>query len=219
MASKAFMLFLAVNLMVLGMATPGAFGLCPTTLQLGVCVDLLDLLKANVGVPPSTPCCPLLDGLTDLEAAACLCNVLNIIDISIVLNYCGKHLPSGFVCWSIIASRRPCVWINIHKRPCFPLVAWFACSCLVHVLVMDRFACSAWQRASAVIYCGFSLHHLYAFVVIKGRYSLVCRCFNEVSFAPKIQCFLFGLIILAVQESEYIYDYVRTAETDLWSLD
>ena len=76
---------------------------------------------------------------------------------------------------------------------------------------MDRFACSAWQRASAVIYCGFSLHHLYAFVVIKGRYSLVCRCFNEVSFAPKIQCFLFGLIILAVQENEYIYDYVRTA--------
>jgi len=41
----------------------------------------------------------------------------------------------------------------------------------------------------------------------------VCRCFNEVSFAPKIQCFLFGLIILAVQESEYIYDYVRTAIT------
>ena len=55
MASKAFMLFLAVNLMVLGMATPGAFGLCPTTLQLGVCVDLRDLLKANVGVPPSQP--------------------------------------------------------------------------------------------------------------------------------------------------------------------
>ena len=110
MASKALVLFLAVNLVLLGVATPGAFGTtCPIdTLKLGVCVDLLTLLKANLGVPPTQQCCPLISGLADLEAAVCLCTTLkasvlgiNLIlpaDISLILNYCGKGLPSGFVC-------------------------------------------------------------------------------------------------------------------------
>uniref|UniRef100_A0A0E0K388 Bifunctional inhibitor/plant lipid transfer protein/seed storage helical domain-containing protein n=1 Tax=Oryza punctata TaxID=4537 RepID=A0A0E0K388_ORYPU len=131
MASKAFALFLAVNLVVLGVAsacggspscptptpstptpstptpTPSAFGRCPRdALKLGVCANVLGLIKAKVGVPPAEPCCPLLEGLVDLEAAVCLCtaikgNILGInlnlpIDLSLILNYCGKTVPTGF---------------------------------------------------------------------------------------------------------------------------
>jgi hypothetical protein len=130
MASKAFALFLAVNLVVLGVAsactpyggcptptpstptptpTPGSFGRCPRdALKLGVCANVLGLIKAKVGAPPALPCCSLLQGLVDLEAAVCLCtaikgNVLGIplnlpIDLSLILNYCGKTVPTGFKC-------------------------------------------------------------------------------------------------------------------------
>ncbi|XP_066319070.1 14 kDa proline-rich protein DC2.15-like [Miscanthus floridulus] len=120
MASKAFALFLAVNLVVLGVAsawtcppppapTPSSSGTCPRdALKLGVCANVLGLIKAKVGVPPKEPCCPLLEGLVDLEAAICLCtaikgNILGInlnlpIDLSLILNYCGKTVPTGFKC-------------------------------------------------------------------------------------------------------------------------
>jgi hypothetical protein len=127
MASKAFALFLAVNLVVLGVAnacgspygncptptptpsTPSSFGRCPRdALKLGVCANVLGLIKAKVGVPPALPCCSLLEGLVDLEAAVCLCtalkaNVLGIklnlpIDLSLILNYCGRTPPTGFKC-------------------------------------------------------------------------------------------------------------------------
>jgi hypothetical protein len=49
-----------------------------------------------------------LEGLVDLEAAVCLCTVLkaNIlgiklnlpIDLSLVLNHCGRSVPTGFKC-------------------------------------------------------------------------------------------------------------------------
>ncbi|GAB4834201.1 hypothetical protein Ancab_032466 [Ancistrocladus abbreviatus] len=83
---------------------------CPRdTLKLGVCANLLnDLIHLVVGTPPKTPCCSLLKGLADLEAAVCLCtaikaNVLGIglnipVDLSLLLNYCGKKVPSGFQC-------------------------------------------------------------------------------------------------------------------------
>ncbi|KAJ3681879.1 hypothetical protein LUZ60_014452 [Juncus effusus] len=82
---------------------------CPVdTLKLGVCANVLDLIKANVGKPPVVPCCSLIDGLVDLEAAVCLCtaikaNVLGLnlnipIDLSLILNYCNKSCPSGFTC-------------------------------------------------------------------------------------------------------------------------
>ncbi|PWZ20622.1 proline-rich protein DC2.15 [Zea mays] len=125
MASKAFALFLAVNLVVLGVAnactpncsgpsttptpTPSSFGRCPRdALKLGVCANVLGLIKAKVGAPPAEPCCPLLEGLVDLEAAACLCtaikgNILGInlnlpVDLSLILNYCGRTVPTGFKC-------------------------------------------------------------------------------------------------------------------------
>jgi hypothetical protein len=54
------------------------------------------------------PCCSLLDGLVDLDAAVCLCtavkaNVLGIkldlpVDLSLILNNCGKICPSDFKC-------------------------------------------------------------------------------------------------------------------------
>ncbi|XP_039787304.1 14 kDa proline-rich protein DC2.15-like [Panicum virgatum] len=134
MASKAFVLFLAVNLVVLGVASaysPYDATLTQTTtkthirlwslctpwspsgcsldlLKLGVRADVLGLIKAQVGTPPALPCWSLLQGLVDLQAAVCLCtavkaNVLGIqlnlpINLSLILNYCGKNVPSGFQC-------------------------------------------------------------------------------------------------------------------------
>ncbi|PKU77158.1 14 kDa proline-rich protein DC2.15 [Dendrobium catenatum] len=76
--------------------------------KLGVCADALGLINLNLGKPPKVPCCTLLQGLADLEAAVCLCtvlkaNVLGIqlnlpIKLSLLLNYCGKGAPSGFHC-------------------------------------------------------------------------------------------------------------------------
>ncbi|KAK1438739.1 hypothetical protein QVD17_04549 [Tagetes erecta] len=83
---------------------------CPKdTLKLGVCAKLLnDLLHLVVGTPPKAPCCTLIEGLADLEAAVCLCtaikaNVLGLhlnvpVSLSLLLNYCGKKVPSGFQC-------------------------------------------------------------------------------------------------------------------------
>nr|GEZ53632.1 hypothetical protein [Tanacetum cinerariifolium] len=83
---------------------------CPKdTLKLGVCANLLkDLIHLVIGKPPKTPCCTLIDGLADLEAAVCLCTAikanvlgtqLNIpVSLSLLLNYCGKKVPSGFQC-------------------------------------------------------------------------------------------------------------------------
>ncbi|KAM5554814.1 14 kDa proline-rich protein DC2.15-like [Rosa sericea] len=89
---------------------PAALATCPKdTLKLGVCANLLnDLVHLVVGTPPKTPCCSLIEGLVDLEAAVCLCtaikaNILGInlnvpVSLSLLLNYCGKGVPSGFQC-------------------------------------------------------------------------------------------------------------------------
>ncbi|KAI6702267.1 hypothetical protein NL676_011403 [Syzygium grande] len=83
---------------------------CPRdALKLGVCANLLnDLVHIVVGTPPKTPCCSLLAGLADLEAAVCLCTAikasvlginLNVpVSLSLLLNYCGKSVPYGFQC-------------------------------------------------------------------------------------------------------------------------
>ncbi|MED6215816.1 hypothetical protein PIB30_001433 [Stylosanthes scabra] len=82
---------------------------CPRdTLKLGVCADVLGLVNVQLGDPAKTPCCSLINGLVDLEAALCLCtalkaNLLGInlnipISLSLILNYCGKGVPNGFVC-------------------------------------------------------------------------------------------------------------------------
>ncbi|XP_075641693.1 pEARLI1-like lipid transfer protein 3 [Castanea sativa] len=82
---------------------------CPKdTLKLGVCVDLLGLINLQLGTPPTSKCCALLTGLTDLEAALCLCtaikaNVLGInlnvpVSLSLLLSACQKTVPAGFQC-------------------------------------------------------------------------------------------------------------------------
>ncbi|KAL5714299.1 hypothetical protein ACHQM5_016280 [Ranunculus cassubicifolius] len=83
---------------------------CPKdTLKLGVCANLLnDLVHLVVGTPAKTPCCSLIEGLVDLEAAVCLCtaikaNILGInlnipVSLSLLLNTCGKKSPKGFTC-------------------------------------------------------------------------------------------------------------------------
>ncbi|XP_022852708.1 14 kDa proline-rich protein DC2.15-like [Olea europaea var. sylvestris] len=83
---------------------------CPRgALKLGVCANLLGgLLGVTIGTPPKTPCCSLIQGLADLEAAVCLCtaikaNVLGInlnvpLSLSLLLNVCSKKVPPGFKC-------------------------------------------------------------------------------------------------------------------------
>ncbi|KAG5056914.1 hypothetical protein JHK86_011910 [Glycine max] len=83
---------------------PSRSGSCPRdALKLGVCANVLNLVNATLGQPPVTPCCTLLDGLVDLEAAVCLCtalkaNILGInlnlpISLSLLLNVCSRKVP------------------------------------------------------------------------------------------------------------------------------
>ncbi|XP_038875363.1 14 kDa proline-rich protein DC2.15-like [Benincasa hispida] len=86
------------------------YGKCPKdTLKIGVCAKLLrGLVDLTISKPPVTPCCTLVEGLADLEAAVCLCtaikasvlgNKLNIpVHLSLLLNVCKKNLPNGFQC-------------------------------------------------------------------------------------------------------------------------
>ncbi|XP_017224912.1 14 kDa proline-rich protein DC2.15-like [Daucus carota subsp. sativus] len=83
---------------------------CPQdALKLGVCANVLNLVDVVVGSPPTLPCCSLIQGLVDLEAALCLCtairaNILGIdlnvpVALSLVLNNCGREVPNGFECY------------------------------------------------------------------------------------------------------------------------
>ncbi|XP_054808312.1 lipid transfer protein EARLI 1-like [Prosopis cineraria] len=88
----------------------GGSGTCPRdALKLGVCANVLNgLLNVTLGKPPVTPCCSLIQGLADLEAAVCLCtalkaNILGInlnipISLSLLLNVCSRNVPRGFKC-------------------------------------------------------------------------------------------------------------------------
>ncbi|PWZ54832.1 Cortical cell-delineating protein [Zea mays] len=77
----------------------GSAGSCP--------IDALKL-ELNIGVPDDEQCCPLLQGLADLDAAVGLClairaNILGIvlnvpIDLTLLLNYCHKDRVASFTC-------------------------------------------------------------------------------------------------------------------------
>ncbi|KAL9246819.1 hypothetical protein vseg_020310 [Gypsophila vaccaria] len=84
---------------------------CPIdVLKLATCANVLSgVVSIVLGVPPKSQCCPLLGGLTDLDAAICLCtalkaNVLGInlnvpVSLSVLLNQCDKAgVPSSFQC-------------------------------------------------------------------------------------------------------------------------
>jgi hypothetical protein len=123
MAPKAFLLVALSLVLVFAVAnacgtscptpTPAtptpSYNKCPkNALKLAACADVLGLVSGEVGQPPAEPCCSILGGLADLEAAVCLCtaikaNVLGIsldipVKLSLLVNYCGKNLPSGFIC-------------------------------------------------------------------------------------------------------------------------
>ncbi|RCV43885.1 hypothetical protein SEVIR_9G335600v4 [Setaria viridis] len=101
----------------------GSQSRCPVNaLKLGACASVLGGLLSlelgqQAGSAPSLsspaqqqqPCCQLLGGLADLDAAVCLCtalraNVLGLVQLSIpvqlsvVVNSCGKNVPQGFQC-------------------------------------------------------------------------------------------------------------------------
>ncbi|KAL0845564.1 hypothetical protein Bca101_018810 [Brassica carinata] len=89
--------------------TTPSTGSCPRdSLQLGVCANVLKLVDLTLGNPPVKPCCSLIAGLADLEAAVCLCTVLkaNIlgiklnlpINLSVLLNVCSRKAPKNFQC-------------------------------------------------------------------------------------------------------------------------
>ncbi|KAL8103753.1 hypothetical protein AgCh_028091 [Apium graveolens] len=83
-------------------------------LNLGVCANVLNLVDIVVGSPPTLPCCSLIEGLVDLEAAVCLCtairaNILGIdlnvpISLSLVLNNCGKEVPTEFFFFTLLGG-------------------------------------------------------------------------------------------------------------------
>ncbi|CAL4932172.1 unnamed protein product [Urochloa decumbens] len=102
----------------------GRAGRCSVnTLKLGACASLLGgLLSLELGQSQASsasaasssstqqkPCCQLLGGLADLDAAVCLCtalraNVLSVVQLSlpvqlsVLVNSCGKKVPQGFQC-------------------------------------------------------------------------------------------------------------------------
>ncbi|KAF6176699.1 hypothetical protein GIB67_029753 [Kingdonia uniflora] len=89
--------------------SPPAQETCPIdTLKLGACVDLLGGL-VHIGLGPSRKdtCCPVLEGLVDLDAAICLCttikakllnlNIIMPIALEILID-CRKTPPPGFQC-------------------------------------------------------------------------------------------------------------------------
>ncbi|PIA25259.1 hypothetical protein AQUCO_12000006v1 [Aquilegia coerulea] len=82
---------------------------CPIdSLKLGACVDLLGgLVHIGLGDPVVNECCPVLQGLVELEAAVCLCTTLRLkllnlnIFVPIALQLlltCGKTPPPGYTC-------------------------------------------------------------------------------------------------------------------------
>ena len=85
-------------------------GKCPlNTLKLLACVDALNgLVHAVVGAKASEKCCPLLQGVADLDAALCLCttikakalsiNLVLPIAIEVLVNECPKNVPASFQC-------------------------------------------------------------------------------------------------------------------------
>ncbi|CAN6232751.1 unnamed protein product [Urochloa humidicola] len=113
-SNKVLALFLAASLLVLGPVAaaaqaPGKCGV--STASLGACTSALrPVFRAKVAASPVQPCCSLVNGLANAEAAACLCSAVRAAVVSIrgspvnfplyfgfVLNNCGRRAP-GFTC-------------------------------------------------------------------------------------------------------------------------
>ncbi|XP_042424570.1 36.4 kDa proline-rich protein-like [Zingiber officinale] len=88
---------------------PPSAGACPIdTLKLDACVDLLSgLVHSVIGQSAKSKCCPVIEGLADLDAALCLCTTIKAkaLDVKVLLPIalellidCGKHVPSDYQC-------------------------------------------------------------------------------------------------------------------------
>ncbi|CAN6867850.1 unnamed protein product [Brassica oleracea] len=106
MAPRIYLaLFLALNLLSF---TYTSATCSKDAVKIGVCAKVLKLVDLTLGDPPVKPCCSLIEGLADLEAAVCLCtalkaNVLGInlklpINLSVLLNVCSRKAPKDFQC-------------------------------------------------------------------------------------------------------------------------
>ncbi|GLJ25716.1 hypothetical protein SUGI_0492450 [Cryptomeria japonica] len=82
---------------------------CPlNALKLGACVDVLGgLVNATIGDPAVNKCCPVLQGVLEIEAALCLCTTIRakVLNLNIILPIalelfvqCGLTPPPGFKC-------------------------------------------------------------------------------------------------------------------------
>ncbi|XP_013619913.1 PREDICTED: putative lipid-binding protein AIR1 [Brassica oleracea var. oleracea] len=102
-------LFLFLNLLFFTYSS--AQGTCPrNALQIGACTNVLNAIDFTLRSPPPPvpPCCWLIAGLADLEAAVCLCTALDVnvlginvhlpIDISILFHACSRFAPQSFQC-------------------------------------------------------------------------------------------------------------------------
>ena len=87
----------------------GGSSSCPLdALKLGACVDLLGgLVHLGIGDPVVNQCCPLIQGVLELEAALCFCTTirLKLLNLNIILPLalelfvqCGITPPPGFTC-------------------------------------------------------------------------------------------------------------------------
>ncbi|KAE8727755.1 putative lipid-binding protein AIR1B [Hibiscus syriacus] len=66
------------------------------------------LVNVELGNVLTKPCCSLIQGLADLEAAVCLCTavrarvlgiIINLpISLSLVLNNCGRSVATDYIC-------------------------------------------------------------------------------------------------------------------------
>ncbi|KAJ1273120.1 hypothetical protein BS78_06G256300 [Paspalum vaginatum] len=83
-----------------------SYGTCPIdALKLGACVDILGN-EVHIG-DANVKCCPLVQGIAGLSAAACLCTAIKakVLDLSVyvpialeVLVGCGCAIPPGYKC-------------------------------------------------------------------------------------------------------------------------
>ncbi|GJN20065.1 hypothetical protein PR202_gb07392 [Eleusine coracana subsp. coracana] len=105
-SERAVCLFFALNLLLFAAAVHGS---CPSdALSLKACADALGVNVRVPQYPQHRECCPLLEGLVNLDAAVCLCTVIkatnvvssiNIpVDLSLILNDCGKSWARDFQC-------------------------------------------------------------------------------------------------------------------------
>ncbi|KAF8082311.1 hypothetical protein N665_0834s0002 [Sinapis alba] len=84
MAPKIFLaLFLSLNFLFFTYTS--AHVTCPrNNLKIGLCTNVLNVVNLKLGYPPVKPCCSLIEGLVDLEAAACLCAALKVNIFTVV---------------------------------------------------------------------------------------------------------------------------------------